>query len=97
MRGTCYAHGELDYATAPALRTELRDTIDRSDSECVVVDCSAVTFADSACYHALADATIYARQHGHSLVIRNPSPQCELLLRFCEWDGLRPENPQELL
>lgn len=94
MLGTCYARGEIDRATAPILRADLRHTIDRSDTERVVVDCSAVTFADSACYHTLVEATSYARDHGHSLVIRNPSPSCALLLCVCDWDGLCLEDAE---
>jgi stage II sporulation protein AA (anti-sigma F factor antagonist) len=96
MLGTCPVIGEIDLATAPALRADLRNTIDRSDTDLVVVDCSGVTFMDSGGYHALADETAYASRHGHALVIRNPSPSCALVLRLCDWDGLHREDPEGL-
>ncbi len=72
--------------TAPEFSVGLCDMIDRSDETLVVVDCSDVTFMDSAGYHVLVDATEYAVGHGHTLTIRNMSPSCARLIRLCDWD-----------
>src|SRR5712691_9197837 len=73
MLGTCMALGEIDTATAPAFNADLHDTIDDSDEAFVSVDCSGVTFMDSAGYHVLVGATAYAGRRGRTLVIRNMS------------------------
>ena len=86
MLGTCRALGEIDTATAAAFGADLRDAIDSSDEAFVSVDCSGVTFMDSAGYHALLDATNHAVRRGHTLVIRDPSPSCALLIRLCDMD-----------
>jgi anti-anti-sigma factor len=86
MLGTFRALGEIDRATAAAFNADLHDAIDSSDEAFVSVDCSGVTFMDSAGYHALLDATNYAVRRGHTLVIRDPSPSCALLIRLCDMD-----------
>ena len=86
MLGTCKAIGDIDGATGPAFTAALRDTIDSSEQALVSVDCSGVTFMDTAGYHALVDATRYAVRHGHILVIRNMSPSCTRLIRLYAWD-----------
>jgi anti-anti-sigma factor len=73
MPGTCMAIGEIDTATASAFDADLRDAIDSSDEAHISVDCSGVTFMDSAGYHVLVDATNYAVRRGRTLVIRNLS------------------------
>jgi anti-anti-sigma factor len=86
MQGVCKALGEIDTATAPAFSADIRDAIDRSDEAVVNVDCSAVTFMDSAGYHVLVDVTNYAVRRGHTLMIRDMSPACARLLRLCDLD-----------
>ena len=86
MLGTCTALGQIDTATAASFNADLHDTIDSSDEAFVSVDCSGVTFMDSAGYHALVDATSYAVRRGHTLVIRNLSPSCARLVRLCDLD-----------
>jgi anti-anti-sigma factor len=83
MAGTCKAVGEIDMATAAAFRADLFDVIDNSEEALVSVDCSGVTFMDSAAYHTLIEATEYAERRGHTLVIRNLSPSCARLIRLC--------------
>ena len=63
MLGLCTAMGEIDLATAPTCRATLRDTIDHSDVESVVVDCTGLTFMDSQGFHALVNASEYAIRH----------------------------------
>jgi anti-sigma B factor antagonist len=86
MLGTCTTSGEIDTATASAFNADLHDAIDTSGAALVVVDCSDVTFMDSAGYHALVDATNYAARRGRTLVIRNLSPSCARLIRLCDSD-----------
>ena len=86
MQGVCKGLGEIDTATAAAFSADLRDAIDGSDEVVVSVDCSGVTFMDSAGYHVLVDVTDYAARRGHTLMIRNMSPACARLLRLCDLD-----------
>src|SRR5260221_13120509 len=88
MPGTYKAFGEIDTATAPGFNAELHDLIDNSDEAVVSVDCSGVTFMDSAGYHELVDATNYAVRRGHTLVLRNLLPSVVSLFRFCDTDGV---------
>jgi anti-anti-sigma factor len=97
MLGTCTAIGDIDLATTPTFKAYLHRTIDTSDAALVVVDCSGVTFMDSAGYHVLVDAAEYALRQGHTLVIRNMSPSCARLIRLCDWDNeLRLESRDAL-
>jgi len=86
MLATCKALGDIDTATAPSFNAELHDVIDNADEAFVNVDCSGLTFIDSAGYHALVDATNYAIRSGHTLVIRNLSPSCAMLLSLFDED-----------
>jgi anti-anti-sigma factor len=86
MLGICTAFGEIDTATAPAFYADLHDAIDTSDAVVVSVDCSDMTFIDSAGYHVLVEASEYAVRRGRSLVIRNLSPSCARVVRLCDWD-----------
>jgi anti-anti-sigma factor len=86
MLGTCFAYGEIDAKSAHAFRADLHDAIDDSDEAFVTVDCSRVTFIDSAGYLMLVDATNYAVRRGHTLVVRNLSPSCAMLIQICDLD-----------
>ena len=86
MRGTCRAFGEIDRATASAFDVVLRDAIDDSGDAVVNVDCSGVTFMDSAGYRVLVGATAYAVRRGRTLAIRNLSSSCAMLIRLCDSD-----------
>jgi anti-anti-sigma factor len=79
--------GEIDVGTADAFRAGLYEIIDRSDAPRVFVDLAAVTFIDSAGYHALVDADEYAIRSGHVMVIRNLSAQCAKVIELCDWDN----------
>jgi anti-anti-sigma factor len=87
MLGTCSATGDIDMASAPSFRADLRSVIDASDAALVTVDCLGVTFMGSAGYRVLLDATDYAVRRGHTLVVRNMSPACATLMRVCNADG----------
>ena len=67
----CDAIEQLQRDALDKPRPELVVKVDRSDEAFVSVDCSGVTFMDSAGYHVLVDATDYAVRRGHTLVIRN--------------------------
>jgi anti-sigma B factor antagonist len=84
MLGTCRALGDIDRATASTFDVELRDSIDSSADELVRVDCSGVTFMDSAGYRVLVGATAYAVRRGHTLVLSNMSSSCAMLIRLCD-------------
>jgi anti-anti-sigma regulatory factor len=84
LLGTNNVGREIDASTTAALICELHDRVDGSGEFIVSVDCASITFVDSAAFHALEDATRYAARRGHSLVIRNLSPSCSQVLRFCD-------------
>jgi anti-anti-sigma factor len=84
MLGTCKALGDIDFATAPAFYADLHDAIDTSDEALVSVDCSDMTFIDSAGYHVLVEASEYAVRRGRSLVIRSLSVSCARVVRLCD-------------
>jgi anti-anti-sigma factor len=86
LLGTYNAGGEIDVSTAAELLAALRDLIDYSDEAIVSVDCSTLTFMDSAAFHALVDATEYAARRGHTLVVRNLTPACARLIRLCDFE-----------
>jgi anti-anti-sigma factor len=86
MFGTCFAFGEIDATNAHAFSADLHDAIDTSEEALVAVDCSRVTFIDSSGYEVLVDATNYAVRRGHTLVVRNLSPSCAMLLQICDLD-----------
>jgi anti-sigma B factor antagonist len=86
MQGTCKPLGDIDRSTAATFDVDLRDAIDNSDEALVSVDCSGVTFMDSAGYRVLVGATEYAVRRGHTLVFRDPSASCALLIRLCDFD-----------
>ncbi|HEY5170332.1 MAG TPA: STAS domain-containing protein [Acidimicrobiia bacterium] len=95
MLGTCTALVEIDRSTVASFHAHLRDAIDSSDEALVSIDCSGVTFMDSAGYRALVDATRYATRHGHTLVIRDMSSACAMLIRLYNTGGdLRVEPRQ---
>jgi anti-anti-sigma factor len=85
MLGTSRVLGEIDRATAAAFNADLHDAIDSSDEAFVSVDCSGVTFMDSAGYHVLVDATEYAVRRGRTLMIRNLPAHCAKVVRLCDW------------
>ncbi len=86
MLGIGNADWEIDASSAPAFNALLHDTIDTSHDWLVSVDCSDITFMDSAAFHVLVNATEYAVRRGHALVVRNMSPSCAALLRLCDTD-----------
>lgn len=99
MFGTCEPPGEVDVASAPAFVASMRAAIDAAEHAAVFIDCSAVTFMDSAAFHALVDASTYAANRGHHVVIRGLPWHAARMLRMCDFydelaiearDGIRP-------
>ena len=87
MAGTYWALGEIDFATASTFDADLRRTIDGCDDAVVAVDCSGVTFMGTAGFRVLVEATEYAARKRRTLVIRNLSSSCALLIRLCDSNG----------
>jgi anti-anti-sigma factor len=79
--------GDIDRSTVAAFRSDLYGLIDRCEQPIVHVDFAAVTFMDSAGYHALVEATEYGSRRGHVLVLRNLSAQCAKVMRLCDQDN----------
>jgi anti-anti-sigma factor len=86
LLGTYDGGPEIDLSTCAVLLSALRDLVDRSDEAVVTVDCSRITFMDSSAFHALVDATEYAKRRGHTLVVRNLSASCARLVRLCDFE-----------
>ncbi len=78
------ATGEIDLATAPALRERLEACIDRGP-EVVVVDLLGVTFMDSTALGVLVGALKRCRQAGGSMRIVVADPR---VLKVFEITGL---------
>ena len=78
--------GDIDMSTADAFRDNLYEIIDLCDVPIVRVDLQAVTFMDSAGYHALLEADEYAMRRDHILSIRNLSAPCARVIRICDFD-----------
>lgn len=78
------AEGEIDIATAGALRDRLLTALDRHTM--VEVDMSAVTFIDCAGLRALLAARTWADRHGRRLLVHDPSRPVRRLLAWTRLD-----------
>jgi anti-anti-sigma factor len=78
---------EIDRSTVDRFRDDFYETIDECDTPIVRIDLGAVSFMDSAGYHALIDANEYAIRHGHTMWIQNLAPQCAKLIGICDRDN----------
>lgn len=79
--------GDIDICTADAFRDCLYEIIDECDVPIARVDLRAVSFMDSAGYHALVDANEYAIRFGHIMSIRNLTAPCATVIRICDFDN----------
>jgi anti-sigma B factor antagonist len=79
--------GELDFATAGALRAELLDA-SRDDAPTVALDLSGVGFIDSTGVSLLVQAKRRLDDAGRTLVLRSPS---ERVRRVLDLSGLGDE------
>ncbi|MFJ6481014.1 MULTISPECIES: STAS domain-containing protein [unclassified Streptomyces] len=85
--------GEIDIETAPALRFALAEALTHaSPAKPVTVDCSRVSFCDSAALNALLAARRAAQETGTVVRLAAPNHQ---LLRLLEMTGTLPLFPAD--
>jgi anti-sigma B factor antagonist len=94
---TVVLDGEIDIATAPAIRRLLMAAISGGDAH-LAIDISGVTFVGAAGIGVLVAAANKAREAGGSLSLLAPSPQVQRLLDVLHLDGnlraaQRPADP----
>jgi len=75
--------GELDVYEAPGFRNELEAILDEGHRR-VVVDCSAMTFIDSAGLAALVDMRRRLEAHDGVLVLRGLSPRSRRIFEITD-------------
>lgn len=86
---TVVLDGEIDIATAPAIRRLLMAAISGGDVD-LAVDISDVTFIGAAGIGVLVAAANRAREAGGSLSLLEPSPQVQRLLDVLHLDRILP-------
>jgi anti-sigma B factor antagonist len=86
---TVVLDGEIDIATAPAIRRLLMAAISGGDVH-LAIDMSGVTFIGAAGIGVLVAAANRAREAGGSLSLLAPSPQVQRLLGVLHLDGILP-------
>jgi anti-sigma B factor antagonist len=86
---TVVIDGEIDIATAPAIRRFLMAAISGGDVH-LAVDMSGVAFIGAAGIDVLVAAANRAREAGGSLSLLAPSPKVRWLLDVCHLDGVLP-------
>ncbi|GAA3050203.1 hypothetical protein GCM10020229_72120 [Kitasatospora albolonga] len=83
--------GEIDLATAPALRRALTDAL--REHHVVVLDLSQVTFMDCVGLGAQVAAAGDAHRQGRRLVLRAPAARVSRLLRLTGTDRTLAVEP----
>jgi anti-sigma B factor antagonist len=73
-------HGEVDVATAPALREAIVRAVDRRPAR-VVIDLADVSFMDSSALGVLVSGYKYAQGAGIAVLLSSPGPAVYRLLR----------------
>ena len=86
---TVVLDGEIDIATAPAIRRVRMAAISGGNAP-LAVDMSGVTFIGAAGIGVLVDAANRAREAGGSLSLLAPSPQVRWLLGVLHLDAILP-------
>src|SRR5436190_14638862 len=86
---TVVLDGEIDIATAPAIRRILLAAVSGGNVH-LAVDMSGVTFIGAAGIGVLVAAANRARQAGGSLSLLAPSPQVRRLLDVLHLDAILP-------
>jgi anti-sigma B factor antagonist len=86
---TVVLNGEIDVATAPAIRRFLMAAISGGDVH-MAVDMSGVTFIGAAGIGVLVAAANRAREAGGGLSLLAPSRQVRRLLDVLHLDGILP-------
>lgn len=77
--------GEVDLATAPAMREALDEIIVRQGNLSLRVDLAEVTFMDSTGLNVLVGTLKHLREHDGTMAIANPTPT---IARLFELTGL---------
>ena len=90
---TVVLDGEIDIATAPAIRRFLMAAISSGDVH-LAVNMSGVTFIGAAGIGVLVDAANGAREAGGSLSLLAPSLQVRWLLDVLHLDAILPVAPR---
>ncbi|MBG0814560.1 STAS domain-containing protein [Planomonospora sp. ID82291] len=85
-------HGEIDVATAPALRRRLLNTLQHS-TDLLVLDLSAVSFCDASGLSVLVDVRRRAMASGITVRIAAPRPPVARLLHVTGLDRAFPVHP----
>lgn len=89
--------GELDVATAPALRQALNDLIDENGCRTVRLDMARMTFIDSTGLSVLLGGLRRLREAGGELVLANPSRSSFRVLEIVRFTDvftiIRDEEP----
>jgi anti-sigma B factor antagonist len=86
---TVVLDGEIDIATAPAIRRILLAAVSGGDVD-LAVDMSGVTFIGAAGIGVLVAAANRAREAGGGLSLLAPSPQVRRLLDVLHLDAILP-------
>jgi len=86
---TVVLDGEIDIATAPAIRRFLMAAISGGNVH-LAVDMSGVAFIDASGIGVLVAAANRARQAGGGLTLLAPSPQVRRLLDVLHLDAILP-------
>jgi phospholipid transport system transporter-binding protein len=86
--GRIVVSGELTFATARDARQLGVLVLESSRAERIVVDCSAVTRADSAGLAVLLDWLAWGRRNSHVVALENLPASLVAIARISEVDGL---------
>jgi phospholipid transport system transporter-binding protein len=86
--GRIVVTGELTFATARDARQLGTLVLESSRAERLVIDCAAVTRADSAGLAVLLDWLAWARRKSRVIELQNLPPSLVAIARISEVDGL---------
>ena len=87
-QGRIVVTGELTFATARDARQLGTLVLESSRAERLVIDCAAVTRADSAGLAVLLDWLAWARRKSRIIELQNLPPSLVAIARISEVDGL---------
>jgi anti-sigma B factor antagonist len=79
--GVVWVAGELDLTTSESLRAGLRQAVEAGHIE-IVVDLTELRFIDSTALSVLAAVLKELRPKGGTIVVRNPAPMADKVLRL---------------
>lgn len=83
---TVAPEGDVDAASAAALRQVLQQVVEQPGARTVEVDMSRVTFLDSSGLGVLVAAHRAAQNRGASLRLRDPGPMVKMVLEVTNLD-----------